>query len=511
MQQLRFTAVHEDGQHLVLSTSDGTEMLVAVDERLRAALRPRPAPVDAPATDLRPRHVQAMIRAGQSPAEVAEITGWPADRVARFEGPILAEREHIAGMARAAHVRGRGADGMIPTLEARVRERLTARGVDADNTGWDATRPEGGTWTVLVTFVAGQRQRAAAWHFDPADKTVEALDDEARWLSEDEQALPGSAAGKELFGGAGAAEEVDLMTTMRERSRSRGRRKKSPTASTDPAGLPSLAEAPEQVLPLEDLAYDPDSMGLPPAARGESEEPAGKKPEERAGPRPARKAASRRRGRAVPEKAPGAKDGSAGKDGSEDQGVAAVAAGQGEETDSTDGAAPYDIALDFDDDYEVDPSPQEATLADLFGHEVAYNSASAQSDEDSDEGLDDELNELTDDEPDDSPGDADPAHEDTAGKDTTDEESPDNVTAGDDSAGEVAAGEAEAGAAPVDVTDSADAARVDDTAGAVEAAKGSADEPSAAQGSGKPKRRKDGRPGVPSWDDIMFGAKDRGH
>src|SRR5690606_36775133 len=148
------------------------------------------------------------------------------ERVARYEGPILAEREHVAGMDRAAHVRGRGPNGTIPTLESRVRERLTARGVDDDNTGWDATRPEGGTWTVLVTFVAGQRQRAAAWQFDPADRTVEALDDEARWLSDDQQALPGSAAGMELFGGAWAAEDVDLMTAMRERSRSRGRREK---------------------------------------------------------------------------------------------------------------------------------------------------------------------------------------------------------------------------------------------------------------------------------------------
>src|SRR5699024_7366157 len=124
-----------------------------------------------------------------------------------------------------------------PTLGTRVLDRLAKRGVDTDNVGWDATRPEGGGWTVVVSFVAGQRRRAGAWRFDPADRTIEALDDEARWLSEDEQALPGSAAGSALLG-AGASEETELVTSMRARSRSRGRRRKPSTSSSDPAGIP---------------------------------------------------------------------------------------------------------------------------------------------------------------------------------------------------------------------------------------------------------------------------------
>jgi len=70
---------------------------------------------------------------------------------------------------------------------------------------------------------------------------------------------------------------VDLMTTMRERSQARGRRSRKqaePTsrlrgkrARTDPADLPAApAPVPDELLPLEDLPYDPDTMGLPPAA-----------------------------------------------------------------------------------------------------------------------------------------------------------------------------------------------------------------------------------------------------
>src|SRR5690606_25020899 len=131
------------------------------------------------------------------------------------EGPIIAEREHVADRARRAHVRGRTADGGVPTLEARVRERLQARGVDADQARWDATRPDGGQWTVLVSFTAGHRERNASWRFEPAGSTVEALDDEARWLSEDEQVLPG---GADAVLGGPRTSGMDLVTTMRERS-----------------------------------------------------------------------------------------------------------------------------------------------------------------------------------------------------------------------------------------------------------------------------------------------------
>lgn len=295
MQPLHFVEVHEDGRHLVLADPDapGTEYLVAIDERLRAAVRTRPpAPEQGTraTTDVSPRRVQAMMRAGQSPEEIAEVTGWEVERVRRFEAPIVAEREHVADLARRAHVRGRAADGSVPTLESRVRERLEARGVDADAARWDAIRPDGGSWTVLVLFAAGGRERSAAWRFDPAGRTLEALDDEARWLSEDEQVLPGGA--DAVLGGARAS-GLDLMASVRERSQARGRRSSrrpaDPSEPTErrggrrritPASIPIAHEpVPDELLPLEDLPYDPDTMGPPPAA-GRPEELPAESPEE---------------------------------------------------------------------------------------------------------------------------------------------------------------------------------------------------------------------------------------
>jgi hypothetical protein len=281
MQPLHFVEVHEDGRHLVLADPDSpdTEYVVEIDERLRAAVRTRPTPSGQRAqasSDVSPRRIQAMMRAGQSPEEISEATGWDVERVRRFEAPIVAEREHVSDLARRAHVRGRAADGSVPTLEGRVVERLKARGVDTDVVQWDAIRPDGGPWTVLVTFVAGGRERTASWRFDPSGRALEALDDEARWLSEDEQVLPGGA--DAVLGGARTA-GLDLMTTVRERSQARGRRSRRPSPADpserrggrrpriSPASVPLAHEpVPDELLPLEDLPYDPDTMGPPPAA-----------------------------------------------------------------------------------------------------------------------------------------------------------------------------------------------------------------------------------------------------
>ena len=109
----------------------------------------------------------------------------------RYEGPILAEREHVAGLARGVRLRGRGgSQGSAPTLSTRVGQRLSGRGVDPAVAEWDSGRNDEGEWTVTVTFPAGGRERQARWHFDVAARTVTAADDEARWLSEDEAARP---------------------------------------------------------------------------------------------------------------------------------------------------------------------------------------------------------------------------------------------------------------------------------------------------------------------------------
>ncbi len=160
MQDLRLIGVHEDGGHLLLADEHGSRFRVALDEALRAAARrhrPHPGhvPVDAePAHP--PREVQALIRAGLSAEEVADRCGWPVEKVHKYEVPILAEREYVAGLARLVRLRPRGSSSQpSPTLAGRVVGRLGTRGVDVNEVSWDAWRQAGSEWTVVLTFPAG--------------------------------------------------------------------------------------------------------------------------------------------------------------------------------------------------------------------------------------------------------------------------------------------------------------------------------------------------------------------
>ena len=322
MQDLQLIGVHEDGEHLLLSGADDSRFLLPVDEALRAAIRRDRPHLGQPQTDadggLRPRDVQALIRAGASSEEAASRAGWTVEKVHRYEGPILAEREHVAGLAQKARLRTRHgvSGGVSPTLSARVAERLKSRDVEVTETNWDSWRAEGGPWTVVLTFAAGGRQRQASWSFDLADRTVSAVDDEARWLSEEVQTAKGPipapphrpSPGRdttvydvEAEGGLRPVtredhqeDPLDLMSAMRKRSSARGRRRpgvhgssprtgaaktvspgtespgtESPRAESPMAGSPGTGsprpvpdepgtdqQTLNETLPLQDLGYD---------------------------------------------------------------------------------------------------------------------------------------------------------------------------------------------------------------------------------------------------------------
>ncbi|WP_050669311.1 septation protein SepH [Luteipulveratus halotolerans] len=315
MQDLRLVGIHEDGEHVLLAGADGTRYRVPVDDALRAATRRDRTPTDhgdearEPAEPMRPRDVQALIRAGVSVVEVAERSGWTEDKVRRYEPPIRAEREYVAGLARGVQLRGRTHDGSLPTLGARAALRLDERGVEAERVVWDSWKTESGAWTVVCIFPAGGRERRATWRFEPRDRTLSPADDEARWLGEDEQAqapgpIPASTPARparrvydvEAEGGLQAknrhpagksraarptpaptdvpapapeatadtdAEPLDLMSAMRERSAAR---RKKP-ARREPAPTDTSEDMPEDARPVErlHLADTPPPMGSHPA------------------------------------------------------------------------------------------------------------------------------------------------------------------------------------------------------------------------------------------------------
>ncbi|WP_039933832.1 septation protein SepH [Streptomyces viridochromogenes] len=185
MPELRVVAVSNDGTRLVLKAADSTEYTLPIDERLRAAVRgdrPRLGQIEIEVeSHLRPRDIQARIRAGATAEEVAQLAGIPVDRVRRFEGPVLAERAFMAERARKTPVRRPGENSGPPLGEA-VQERLLIRGVDKDTVQWDSWRRDDGTWEVLLVYRVAGEPHSASWTYDPPRRLVQAVDDEARML-----------------------------------------------------------------------------------------------------------------------------------------------------------------------------------------------------------------------------------------------------------------------------------------------------------------------------------------
>jgi len=77
-----------------------------------------------------------------------------------------------------------------PTFGDLVINRLATRHVTADQLVWSATRAGSAPWEVSLTFPINGKRLEARWEVDLATRTLRALDDEARWLSETDASSP---------------------------------------------------------------------------------------------------------------------------------------------------------------------------------------------------------------------------------------------------------------------------------------------------------------------------------
>src|SRR6516162_3365008 len=192
MQELRFVAVSEDGSYAVLAVPGrSARFTLPIDERLRAValgqtsrLAQYEIEVESP---LRPKEIQARIRAGETVEEIADAAGIAVERVRWFEGPVLAERAYIADQAQLASVRRHGDSTPGPRLGEIVAERLNAIGADPDDAQWDAKKRGDGSWQVQLMFTSAGRLLVAEWVFDPRRRHVLPADDNAARMS-----LPGT-------------------------------------------------------------------------------------------------------------------------------------------------------------------------------------------------------------------------------------------------------------------------------------------------------------------------------
>jgi hypothetical protein len=188
MAHLTLAGVSDDGKRLLLVSEDGVEHTVDIDPRLRAALAgdtSRRLEIQMDST-LRPRDIQARIRAGETPEAVAQAAQTSVDRIMAFAAPVLAERQHVADRAQRSSVRRKSGDagsaGGARTLGDAVSGHLRSLNVDPGTVEWDAWRREDGRWTLTGEYAATKRTGSAHFTYDGPGNYVTADNDDARWL-----------------------------------------------------------------------------------------------------------------------------------------------------------------------------------------------------------------------------------------------------------------------------------------------------------------------------------------
>ncbi|WP_345001257.1 septation protein SepH, partial [Tsukamurella soli] len=168
MQELRVVGLDDDGTSVVCEGASG-RFLIPIDETLKAAVRGDlsrgvQTTIEIESV-LRPREIQARIRAGATMEEVASLAGVPVERIKRFANPVLLERSRAAEMAALAHpVRGDGP--MAAKLSEVVANALHDRG-HTDTTEWDAWKATDNRWVVRIAWSVGKSRNEAHFKYVP--------------------------------------------------------------------------------------------------------------------------------------------------------------------------------------------------------------------------------------------------------------------------------------------------------------------------------------------------------
>lgn len=187
MRELEFDSLDEATESLIFTDDEGSSYHVALNDALREAIStaapvqpeatdiaepaaPRPAPepsslrnprYDNPLT-MRPREIQARIRAGASPQQLADEMEVALSRVEGFAYPVLLERQQVASLARNAYPL-RDGNPSKATLSELLAGAFATRGYLLSDAHWDAFREPQGEWIVRLSWTAGLAENEAEW------------------------------------------------------------------------------------------------------------------------------------------------------------------------------------------------------------------------------------------------------------------------------------------------------------------------------------------------------------
>jgi hypothetical protein len=212
MAHLTLAGMSDDGKRLLLVSDAGVEFTLDIDRRLRSALRGDTARLGqleiTMDSTLRPRDIQARIRAGESAEAVAQAAQTSVDKIMAFAGPVLAERQHVAERAQRSSVRRPAGEstGNARTLGDAVAAHLRSHNVDPSTVEWDAWRREDGRWALIGQFGSIKRSGTAQFTYDAPGNFVVLENEDARWL-----------VGEAVAASAGAPPSRDDLQRARQR------------------------------------------------------------------------------------------------------------------------------------------------------------------------------------------------------------------------------------------------------------------------------------------------------
>ena len=189
MTELRLDGKTEDGNHLSLVDKDGNNYSVRISDTLRATVnQPRlsSVPQFSETESISVKEIQRRLRAGESFEQIARDGQTTLEKVERFSGPIMQEREYILSSARELVMR-KDAHRADLTFSEVVLAKLAPRGVDTDEISWNTWRLLDGTWHIELHYPNRDGNGVATWNFDLARRALDATDDNGAWLI-DEQA-----------------------------------------------------------------------------------------------------------------------------------------------------------------------------------------------------------------------------------------------------------------------------------------------------------------------------------
>jgi len=193
MTELRLTGKSDDGSHLNLVDNSGSEFSLRISDTLRATVN-QPRLTSVPAFDavetMSVKEIQRRLRAGDSFDQVARDGQITVEKVERFSGPIMQEREYILDRARELVMR-KDVHRIEMTFRDVVLAKLAPRGVDTDEVSWNTWRLLDGTWHIELHYPNRDGSGVATWNFDLSRRALGATDDNGAWLiDEDAPARP---------------------------------------------------------------------------------------------------------------------------------------------------------------------------------------------------------------------------------------------------------------------------------------------------------------------------------